>query len=697
MKRQRKESSAQQARLIDESGVPLNELAIEHAEELASMANDMRLDVDWLEALTITSSSDLGAPKTVAKAKELDQKRKKEVKKEKQKALTEAGVSSNSTITQLATGHKATEEDQRGGDDKIDPTQGTVDPASKPTSRPAADVSAELLAPIMPLADVQPILRSVDPVEGVSGAAIISGDLRGDLLAGVPVPGIPPVEAQRTPSDNSPIENIPSLVITAEEIHTNHPSVQRDSMASEGIAGKADRVPSKIDYSIDGVGYPTPAPQHKAFTGGSKNVVWAYTTHTAYDHELRRTGVWLFEKPQTCFKKQPKVYVTQGLGVADAPVIVVPAQGRTPMVERYFDGQYLHITANGKVRNDIRELLLHPDFMTSTKLDGYQACEVAGNKVWRHDRDLLNCRMTGCRIQIADSNPANIICLGCGPKTMIRYCSVHHLLADMNEHWKECGLKGLMVKQVIDHTTEPRRFSRLCPALRDRNGFKSYANHRQKVYAQLTYGHYTLFDFANESPVTLMWPDSDPQKKEMESRVERMLNLALFDHFDHSVLVYLYKLLRKCLKKKTGWVIGTQHALKIQFIAEFEFDPTTIPDITADDPLCECEWTGANELPKALHLTTCKNRATVSGKAKHQQILREAVEWMEAEYWILRVWRQQHPTATHWRERMVGKGFPGIDLEEDWESCMGAGWEGYGAEFDSICGPPDEVEEVEEE
>lgn len=689
-KRQRKEESAQQARLIKESGVSLNELAIEHAEKLASMANDMRLDVDWLEALTTTSSSDLTASKTVTKADKLDQKRKKEVKNDKKVALTKTRVSSNSIVTQLATGHEVTKEDQRGVDEKIDTPQGTVDLASEPTSRPAADVSAELLAPFMPLADAQPILRGVDPVEAVSSAAAVSGDLLGDLLAGVPGPGIPPAEAQRTSNDNSPIGNIPSLVVTAKKIHTNHPSVQGDSMASVGIAENADRIPTKIDYSIDGLGYPTPAPQQKAFTGGSKNLAWAYATHTTYDLELRHAGVWLFQKPQTCFEKQPKAYVTQGLGVADAPVIVVPAQGRTPMVESYFDGQYLQITANEKVRNDIREFHLHPDFMTPTKLDEYQACEVAGYKVWRHDRDLLNCRMTGCRIQIADSNPANIICLGCGPKTIIRYCSVQHLLADMNEHWKECGLKDLMVKQVIDHTTEPRRFSRLCPALRDRNGFKSYANHRQKVYAQLTYGHYTLFDFANGSPVTLMWPDSDPQKKEMESRVERMLNLALSDHFDHSVLVYLYKLLRTCLKKKTSWVIGTQHALKIQFIAEFEFDPTTIPDLTVGDPLCECEWTGANELPKDLHLDTCKNRATASGKAKHQQSLREAVEWMEAEYWILRVWRQQHPTATHWRERMVAKGFPGIDIEENWEPRMGAGWEGYGAEFDTICGQPDE-------
>lgn len=689
VKKQRKEVAAQQARLIDESGVPLTDLAIEHAEKLARMANEMRLDVDWLEALTKTSSSDLRAPETIAEAESIEKERKKEAKKEKRKALTEARGSSSSTVKQVATGQEVTEEVQTRGDDTTLPTQGTIVPASIPNGRPGADIPAELLAPIMLSADVKPTLCGVGPVEGIPRAAAVSGD----LPAGASVPDILPVEAQLTPSDNDPIEDIPRVAITADEIRANHPSVQRDSMASEGIAEKEDEIPTEIDYSIDGLGYPTPAPQYKAFTGGSKNLAWAYATHTAYDHELRRTGVWLFEKPEKCFKYQPKVYTIEGLGVVDAPVIVVPAQGRTPRVQRYFDGQYLHITANGKVCNDIRELNLHPDFMTSTKLDEYQACEVAGEKVWRHDRDLLNCRMTGCRIQIADSNPANIICLGCGPKTIVRYCSVEHLLADMNEHWKECGHKDLVVKQVIDHTTEPPRFSRLCPALRDRNGFKSYANYRQKVYAQLTYGHYTLFDFADESPITLMWPNGDPQKKEMESRVERTLNLALFDHTDHSVLVYLYKLLRKCLKKKTGWVIGTQHALKVQFQTEFEFDPTTIPDIIGDDPLCECEWIGANELPKAQHLTTCKNRATASGKAKHQQSLHEMVEWMEAEYWILRVWRQQHPTVTYWRERMVGRGFTEVDLEINWEPYMGAGWEGYGAEVDTICGEPNEVEE----
>ncbi len=672
--------------MINESGVPLGDLAIEQAEKLANMANDMHLDIDSLEALTVTRTSNLTAPETVDLTQTIKKRNKTQLKKETRKALTEAKGTSNSMVEQLATGQAVDGEDETKNADGAIPTRGIIDPASTLISGPCAYSPAEIVVPALPLADIQPTSSGVVPIENLSGVAGTAGKSCGDLPDGVPVPEIYTVDVQRTPSDIDPVEDVPKVVVTADEIHANHPTVRRDSTNSEGIAEKEGKSPCKIGYNIDGLRRPASVPQDKVFTGGSKNLAWAYATHTVYDYELRRTGVWLFEKPKGNFKYQPRVLATQGLGVVKAPTIVLPAQGLLSSAKQNFDGQYLHVTAYGRVRDDIRSLNLHPDFMTAAKVSEFQACEAAGQKIWRHDRDLLSCRMIGCRIQIADSNPANIICLGCGPKTMIRYCSVQHLLADMEEHWKECSHKDLVIKQVIDHTTEPPRFSRLCPALRDRNGFKSYANYRQRVYAQITYGHYTLFDFGDGSPITLVWPDSDPQQKEMESRVERTLSLALFDHTDHNVLVYLYKLLRKCLRKKGGWVIGTQHALRIQFLAEFEFDPTTVLDVTEDDPLCECEWIGVNELPKILHLTTCQKLAKASGKGKVQPSLRGLIEWMEAEYWILRAWRQQHPTATHWRERAVGIDFPDVDLEEDWEPYLGAGWEGHGAEEDMICG-----------
>ena len=507
-----------------------------------------------------------------------------------------------------------------------------------------------------------------------------------DLPAQIPanVGGL--TDYEQTSSGIGRVESTSGMAITLGDLHVDRPIVRRGSVHSDGFRREAEEFPIKIGYGIDGFGYPAPVPTENGSSGGSKNLSWAYATHTVYDYELKGRGVWLFEKPKGHLKAKTKMSACQSLSVAKAPIILLPAQGPTRSPKKNFDGKNLHITAHGRVRNDVRSLYSHPDFMTVAKLSEYQASEAAGEKVWRHDRDLLSCRMAGCRVQITDSNPANIVCLGCGPKTTVRYCSVQHLIADIKEHWRECGHTDLVMKQVMDHTTEPARFSRLCPALRDRNGFRSYANHRQKVYAEITYGHYTLFDFANESPMTLMWPDNDPVKKEMESRVERTLNLAIFDHTNHLVLIYLYKLLRECLQNKDGWVVGTQHAINTQFQQEFRFDPTTNPNIACEEHLCECEWIGIDELPTQQHLAICKRQTKISGKAKCQPGMREHVEWMEAEYWILRVWRQQHSTARHWRERAVGKDFPDVDLDDDWEPYLGAAWEGYGAEEDRICG-----------
>ena len=565
--------------------------------------------------------------------------------------------------------------------DLLPETLSPVLPVASPTviQRPlieftSEDPPAEITSPISPTTSSTDIQRT--PTEEASedhSAEIVS-----------PIPTIPSTDGQRDPTVVEPTRNLPSVIDTPTNLYPNRP-ILSCTAHSEGLAKNEQEIPTKIDYGIDGLGYPTPVPLDKAATGGSKNLTWTYATHTAYDDELRRAGVWLFEKPKGSFKAQAEINTSQGLGVVKAPVIVLPAQGPTRNPMKNFDGEYLHITAHGRVRNDMRSLPFHPDFMTAEKLSEYQASEVSGEKIWRHDRDLLNCRMASCHVQIADSNAANIICLGCGPKTIIRYCSVQHLIADMKEHWKECSHKDLVIKQAIDHTTEPARFSLLWPGLKDQNGFKSYANHRQKVYAQITYGHYTLFDFADESPLTLMWPQDDPNKHEMESRIERTLNLALFDHTAHNVLVYLYRLLRECLLKKNGWVIGTQHAVKIQFQQEFNFDPTTNDSITNEKPLCECEWVTVHEMTKNQHLDSCK-KWNKRGKKKRMQSMKEHIESMEAEYWILRVWRQQYLTATHWRERAVGNNFPVVEYADDWEPYLGAGWEDYGAEKDTMCG-----------
>lgn len=299
----------------------------------------------------------------------------------------------------------------------------------------------------------------------------------------------------------------------------------------------------------------------------------------------------------------------------------------------------------------------------------HQAVESTVVNVWRYDQDLLDCHLASCRVKVADHNLATIVCAGCGPKATIRYCSVRHMLADLKKHWHECGHENLLIKRIVDPTTAPARFGRLCPAIRDNGDAKSYALHRQRLYAMLYCGRYTLFDWDNEEPTPLVWTREDVQRKEMERRVERLLNFALFDQRNSVMVGYLFRLLRKCLQLKESWSMGTIYALKKQFREEFGLDPSKV----ADDQVCECEWEGEG-LAETLHLPACGRLYRRFGETFRESGVRGYLERYEARHWILRAWQQQHDAVQDWRDRAAGKGFEG-DLEET-SPMLGPGWIG---------------------
>ena len=255
---------------------------------------------------------------------------------------------------------------------------------------------------------------------------------------------------------------------------------------------------------------------------------------------------------------------------------------------------------------------------------------------------------------ISDYHRSAVVCLGCGPKSVVRYCSLQHQLEDVEGHWKECGTWRLILQRVIDHTTAPSKFARMCPVVKQRHGCKTAALHRQILYSALTYGHYTLFHSVSNRSETLCWPKHDPKWPEMDRRVERVLNVAFLDGWNNYILGYLYRLLRELLRSRGQWSKITQRHLKVQFEAEFCDYRVNTNWLNGDAP-CQCEWSG-KILPRYDHLSTCCEYDPVAenyGPVPNQKCIEAVVVDYEERFWILRAWRQQHPIQNNWRLRYV--------------------------------------------
>ncbi len=413
---------------------------------------------------------------------------------------------------------------------------------------------------------------------------------------------------------------------------------------------------------------------------GTIGLSWAYATHTPADNDLLSLGIWLFEKPAGYYQAQPQIWRRGGHGgVEQAPVVLKPREGMATIPTAEFDSEVLFINTHQWPWPDVRYGMDHPDTLPPTRLLEYQAVESMGFRVWRHDRDFIECRASDCPVKVADHDSARVICFGCGPKTVVRYCCAAHQRADLHEHWSECGHPNLVIKRVIDHNSEPIWFRRYCPAIRDCRNIKNYALYRQGFHTRITMGHYTVFDPENEDPIPMTWPRNDPRSwEEMERRVERVLNCALLDQRNKSMIAFLFRLLRQSLQIKKAWVIGTMYVLKTQFAAEFKLDASRVEE----EQVCECEWVGA-EWPEDRHLQGCKRLYRSFGSEFRECGMRGYLKVFEARYWILRAWQQKHPTVNNWRDRVAGIGFEGA--VEGTNPALGPGWLGWGAADDDVC------------
>ena len=424
----------------------------------------------------------------------------------------------------------------------------------------------------------------------------------------------------------------------------------------------------------------------RQYGGGAQGLLWAYSISPDVDKSLDDARIWLWRKPKTYFCNKPLLRTEKDGYPVLAPVMVSHKRtaGDEPIIE--YDGDTVHIVPREQCWEDVRSHESHPDLLVPAKLSDYQACEAAGYRVWRHDRDLLPCRKLGCDAMVSDYQHSTVICLGCGPKSNVRYCSLQHQMEDFREHWKECGTWSVLLRRVIDHSTAPRKFARMCPAIKQKHGCRTAAMHRQLLGSTLTNGHYTVFDSDSTYFMTLYWPKHDARWPEMDRRIERLLNLAFLDSWNHHILGYLYRLLRELLRSQGKWTAKTERSLKSQFESEFSHYKVNPHWHNGDDP-CECEWSG-KILPRWDHLATCCQFARTAeedwGPVRRQNCVAAIVEDYEERFWILRAWRQQHETQHNWRRRAAGYGFSDVIVGEGCYE-LGPGWTGWGGEMDNIC------------
>ncbi|KAL8928859.1 MAG: hypothetical protein Q9208_001637 [Pyrenodesmia sp. 3 TL-2023] len=516
--------------------------------------------------------------------------------------------------------------------------------------------------------------------------------------------GMTSAPPQDSSSSNQPVNTGSSQATASVDVgSTSHLSSQGVNTAQSQVTAKASMASSTLQTSNPSVSTgqqdvstSSTEPYLTAFPRGWNNIKWAYRTHTPADAELQALGIWLFERPPTC---QTHHVSDPAIQHHSRIVIAPPSQGRN-IPSLTSNGQTLVLHPHSTPwRNDPRSPqhtdAITPDFIPETRLAEYQAVEALGYQVWRHDRNYLQCANLACQKILSDIRNDTLLCLGCGPHTSIRYCSRACQVLDCYRHGQDCGMAHHLIPTVVDDGTAPPRFSHLFPALRNRHGIRTYETHRQRTYAQMTDGRYTLFNPSTEEPTTIVWDwlfngrEEYPYQgygAEMEARIERCLNIALFDQCQTMVVEYLFRLLQQALRIK-GAPQAIARVLVNQFAKEFGFIAQASWRITSGEPICECEWAGDGVLAHQ-HTMTCNSRYRVQGELFRgsRRCLKDLVEAMEAKYWILRAWRTQHSAEQDWQRRVMGHGFPGCVVAAGWTPSFGKGWVGHWADKDDVCG-----------
>lgn len=447
-------------------------------------------------------------------------------------------------------------------------------------------------------------------------------------------------------------------------------SLQKESSAVTSDTVNGDNITygyppegdSSLTEPVKSIDDPSPL-----ITCGAQGLRWAYLTCTNADEALLKAGIWLWERPPTYFYPH-RLSIKMSDPAVLAPVIVSHESTGSSVPLMEYSGETVHIIPHEEPWEDVRSSECHPDFLPPCKLVEYQACEAAGYYIWRHDRDQLPCRKPDCEAMIMDYHASSVLCLGCGPKTIVRYCSFEHQVEHIGGHLAECGHPNLVMQCLIDHATAPPYFSDKPPEIIGMQEFKSAALKRQKIYFMKNGGYYTLFDPITHEPKTLSWPQIQSNWRELNRRIERLLNIAYLGICSSDVIKYIYRLLSGllCIAKELTYHV--EELLEKQFREEFDYRGRL--DTIYNGAPRDFRWTNGHD----------RTRLSVFKKGGSQLCTTDLQTWvvrMENKHWILRAWQQQHPTEKDWRVRGNGYGMISVEAGEEIYR-LGPGWTGWG-------------------
>ena len=271
----------------------------------------------------------------------------------------------------------------------------------------------------------------------------------------------------------------------------------------------------------------------------------------------------------------------------------------------------------------------------------------------------LACRY--CDKILSDMDPNTVICNGCGPHSMTRYCSDQHMLLDLYYHEITCGY--IPLDFLLSMESMPKHFAKYHPAIDNRHGYRSKSFIRQRFWSTYRHdeGDYAIFEDAEASeaagedtytfyPSVHVCLGMDDARKDI---INRLLNVALYDHQLVRPVSLLFRVLRMVLREQGAWSPRVANELRRQFAEEFLFD-AGVEVVAWEDPDLQAEW-------------------YVAGGVS------ELVDELEATTSLLRLWRREHPDPELRRQpwlRFWGIGWAGaVPLRN---SGLSSGWNGWG-------------------
>ena len=122
---------------------------------------------------------------------------------------------------------------------------------------------------------------------------------------------------------------------------------------------------------------------------------WTYATYTPVDLFFNKIKIFMWEEMHGYFQLRSRLRARSSGYAAYAPVIIYPGNTGTQAPLMAHNGDKVIIVPHAIPWPDTRYTPGHPDFLTSSKLAEYQACEAAGYPVRRHDRLFFQCRIGG--------------------------------------------------------------------------------------------------------------------------------------------------------------------------------------------------------------------------------------------------------------------------------------------------------------